>query len=189
MYYQHLLNKNNLAFNISIVVRIRRETDPDRISRTFQTLIDRHEGFRTSFILSNDGVIQKIKAKADFTLEILDPYQYETAEQAFHDFVRPFDLSLTPLVRGGLLQHKQKGNFLLVDIHHIIADGASLNILIDEFNRIYQGDQLPPLELRYVDYAGWINQVKGKLEQQKEFWSAQLAGDLPGLDAGHSKQG
>ena len=182
MYYQHLLYRENVVSNISIPVRIKGEPDIERITQTFKTLIHRHEGLRTSFILNDDGVIQKINKDVNFELEILAPAKYSNVENAFKDFIRPFDLSVAPLMRCALFTHEMHGNLLFIDIHHIVCDGASLNILIDEFNRIYQGQKLVPLDLTYADYACWINEAKGKLQKQKEFWIQKLSGELPRLN-------
>ncbi|WP_248801245.1 condensation domain-containing protein, partial [Pseudomonas sp. MWU13-2105] len=100
----------------------------------------------------------------------------------------PFDLSVGPLVRGRLLQLAGDEHVLLVTQHHIVSDGWSVAVLIDEFNRLYaafsQGldDPLPPLALQYADYAAWQQQhLQGeRLQAQTRFWSEHLS-DAPGM--------
>jgi iturin family lipopeptide synthetase B len=182
MYYQHLLHKDSLTYNIAIPIKIKGETAIDKIAHTFQQLVNRHASLRTNFILTDKGVIQIIHPSPVFELSLLDPVKYDTPEKAFHDFVRPFDLSNDLLIRCGILQDKNEGDFLFVDLHHIIADGTALNILVNEFNKLYEGASLPPLPLSYTDFACWISNTKGKLENQQKFWLEKLSGELPKLD-------
>jgi hypothetical protein len=70
---------------------------------------------------------------------------------------------------------------MFVDIHHIVCDGVSLNILMNDFKNAYTGTRLPPLSLRYVDYADWQKQRDGSLQGQEAFWEQLLRGSLPGI--------
>ena len=98
MYFQHLLFNKSVAYNISIPLVIKGKTDKSKIEKSFQILIDRHEGLRTSFILTDDGLVQKINKDYKFKLEVLDQNKFDTAQQAFLDFIKPFDLSLALVV-------------------------------------------------------------------------------------------
>lgn len=187
MYYQHLLHEKNTAFNISIPIEIKGEVDVNRFNQSFQKLVERHEGLRTSFVLTNDGVTQRVNQDLNFEIEILDPKKYKDVREAFNVFVRPFDLSMKSLMRCGLLRN-ESGNYLFVDIHHIVSDGSSLEILINDFKKIHFGEELQPLELRYVDYACWLNENKEKLHQQEVFWSEKLSGQLPRTDLPMSQE-
>lgn len=187
MYYQHLLHEKNTAFNISIPIEIKGEVDIKRFNQSFQKLVERHEGLRTSFMLSNDGVTQTVNQDLNFEIEILDPTNYNDVREAFNVFVRPFDLSMKSLMRCGLLIN-ESGNYLFVDIHHIVSDGNSLDILINDFKKIHFGEELQPLELRYVDYTCWLNENKEKLHQQEVFWSDKLSGQLPRTDLPMSQE-
>jgi amino acid adenylation domain-containing protein/non-ribosomal peptide synthase protein (TIGR01720 family) len=185
MYYQHLLHEESTAFNISVPIIIRHKVDLERITRAFQQVIDRHEGLRTSFHLTDNGVVQRIN-KADFKLEFLTAQPDKDTQEMFRDFIRPFDLSAPSLFRVGLLHLEEEGDYLFVDMHHIVCDGASLNILVNDFKKSYQGQELEPLPLRYIDYACWIAEEKNTLQKQQEFWMQKLSGELPrlGLEAG-----
>jgi amino acid adenylation domain-containing protein len=92
----------------------------------------------------------------------------------------------TPTALRGSPSQEGKGDeyLLLVDMHHIITDGVSHKILIENFMNLYQGRGLPPLRLQYKDYSQWQQGgiVKEVLRQQEEFWMRQLAGEIPKLD-------
>ncbi len=101
----------------------------------------------------------------------------------------PFDLHNGPLLRVTLLQLDEEEHQLLVTLHHIIADGWSLNVLIDEFSRLYasavQGQtlELTPLPLRYADYGQWQREwlAQGEAERQLGYWKQQLGDEQPTL--------
>ena len=72
----------------------------------------------------------------------------------------------------------------MMDLHHIIADGASLSILINEFVALYQGETLPPLRLQYRDYSEWNNRLLNSTEmaKQKNYWLERFKDTVPELD-------
>lgn len=182
LFYEHMLDKNALGYNIYSAYRINGDVDVDRIANVFQILIDRHESLRTGFTLKDERIVQYIREKVDFRLNVITTGRHESAKDAFENFVQPFDLSNPPLLRCSLLLNEKHGNFLFVDIHHIVCDGISLNILMNDFKSIYKGQHLQPLELRYVDYACWQKEKSSVLESQREFWMKQLSGELPQTD-------
>ncbi|HEX8529626.1 MAG TPA: condensation domain-containing protein, partial [Cytophagales bacterium] len=182
LYYEQMLNRDSLAYNISGVYRLAGEPDPARLERTFRQLIERHETLRTVFALSGEVLTQRIGDGAGFKLEVLDHRQYASVPEALRDFIRPFDLTADVMIRCGLLPHPAMGTLLFVDMHHIVCDGLSLNILMADFRRLYQHRALPPLPVRYVDYACWQRGQAAALARQREYWAARLAGELPRLN-------
>lgn len=150
----------------------------DRLRTSLRALVNRHKGLNAIFMLADEQVIQVVRQKADPELRLLDYDRYGTIEAAFDDFLRPFDLSQRPPIRFGLLRPRGNPPVLFVDIHHIVCDGLSLNILIQDFVRLYRGEPLSPPRLSYIDYACWQNGASPKLEDQKRFWERQLSGKL-----------
>jgi len=104
-------------------------------------------------------------------------------------FVRPFDLSLAPLLRVGLIklpigEAAAARHLLMVDMHHIITDGTSIGLFVKEFMALYAGEKLSPLRLQYKDYSEWqrCQQEKGTLETQAEYWVQQFGEEVPVLE-------
>jgi len=182
MYYQHLLHDKGVAFNISLCIKINGDPDAERIIQTLRRLVSRHESLRTRFLFVEGELVQQISENAGLDLEILQTREYTSITDAFHAFIRTFDLSTSPVLRCGMFLNSEEGNFLLIDTHHMVVDGVSLNILIRDFIRLYNGEQLPPLPFRYVDYASWIRGSGGKVEDQKRYWQDKLSGKLPVLE-------
>jgi amino acid adenylation domain-containing protein/non-ribosomal peptide synthase protein (TIGR01720 family) len=181
MYYQHLLHKENTDFNISVPLKINGTPDAQRLSAAFQRLTDRHEMLRTSFELTAGGLIQKVQKDYAFRLETISSDGYPSVVEAFNAFVRPFRLTEDTLMRVALYTDAT-GAFLFFDIHHIVADGASLDIIIKDFKKIYLGETLPPVKIRYVDYAAWLRAGGPQIEEQRKYWLGILSGELPRIE-------
>ncbi|MFC2145877.1 condensation domain-containing protein, partial [Acidobacteriota bacterium] len=96
---------------------------------------------------------------------------------------KPFDLSQPPLLRTAFVNVKSSQPELYFVMHHIITDGTSWDILMNEFYGLYRGEKPPHLKLQYKDYAGWekTRQQQETLKQQESFWLNTLSGKLPVL--------
>ncbi|WP_439854944.1 non-ribosomal peptide synthetase [Pseudomonas yamanorum] len=190
------LDPQSSAYTIPGALRLRGELDEDAVRASFQQLIQRHESLRTRFFERDGQGFQRVDAKADFELQVIDLSDLPTAErearanQIREDEARtPFDLEKGPLLWVTLVRLEDEDHQLLVTMHHIIADGWSLNVLIDEFSRLYaaasQGQtlELPALALQYADYGSWQRQwlAEGEGQRQLAYWIQQLGDDHPTL--------
>ena len=191
------LDPHSSAYTIPGALRLRGELDEDAVRTSFQQLIQRHEALRTRFYERDGQAFQRIDAKTDFELHAIDLSDRPAAErearaqQIREDEARTrFDLKKGPLLRVTLVRLDDEDHQLLVTLHHIIADGWSLNILMDEFARLYaaalegQRLELPPLALHYADYGSWQRQwlAAGEGQRQLAYWKAQLGDEHPALN-------
>lgn len=191
------LDPHSSAYTIPGALHLRGELDEDALRHSFQQLIQRHEALRTRFYERDGQAFQRVEATADFELPIIDLSDLPNTErEARAQRVRedqassPFDLEKGPLLRVTLVRLGDEEHQLLVTLHHIIADGWSLNILIDEFSRLYaaaaqgQSLELPPLALQYADYGSWQRQwlAEGEGQRQLTYWKAQLGDEHPALN-------
>ena len=190
------LDPHSSAYTIPGALRLRGELDEDAVRASFQQLIQRHEALHTRFYERDGQAFQRVDANADFELQIIDLSDLPAAErearaqQIREDEARTqFDLEKGPLLWVSLVRLDDEDHQLLVTLHHIIADGWSLNILIDEFSRLYaaatqgQALELPPLALHYADYGVWQRQwlAEGEGQRQLAYWKAQLGEEHPTL--------
>ncbi|MDN7780186.1 condensation domain-containing protein, partial [Burkholderia orbicola] len=183
----------SLAYHIPAGLRLTGRLDRAILRATLDRIVARHEILRTTFGRSEDGRPLQVIAAADqgFLLAEHDLRGLDNAEQQAqlaaltHAEARaPFDLAVGPLIRGRLLQLADDQHVLLLTQHHIVADGWSFSVLIQEVNALYaalsQGlpDPLPDLPIQYADYAAWQHQwLDGPaLEPQLEFWRSHLHG-------------
>lgn len=182
LYYEQVRESDSLVYNINSAYRLEGQVDPDKLQKAFECLLGRHEALRTRLFVEDDIVVQQVEEKVTFRISRLDAGKYCDVPAALADFVRPHDLSVPPLLRVGLLLDERLGDILLVDIHHIVCDGISLNILMNEFKSLYKGEELKQLSYRYIDYAAWQHIDAGVYAAQREFWKRQLSGELRAPD-------
>ncbi|WP_042918693.1 non-ribosomal peptide synthase/polyketide synthase, partial [Pseudomonas tolaasii] len=190
------LDPHSSAYTIPGGLRLRGELDEDAVRASFRHLIGRHEALRTRFYERDGQAFQRVEATADFDLQVIDLSDLPAAEcearaqQIREDEARTqFDLEKGPLLWVTLVRLDDEDHQLLVTLHHIIADGWSLTVLIDEFSSLYaaaiQGQtlELPPLALQYADYGSWQRQwlAQGEGQRQLAYWKTQLGEEHPSL--------
>ncbi|MBI6852860.1 non-ribosomal peptide synthetase [Pseudomonas cichorii] len=184
------------AYNIPGGLHLRGELDITALRSSFQCLIERHESLRTRFYEQDGVALQRIDPVSELPLHMIDISDLSGEErQARAQAIReeqarlPFDLETGPLLRVTLVKLDDEEHQLLVTLHHIVADGWSLNVLIDEFSRLYaaaiqeQPLELAPLSLRYADYGQWQREwlARGEAQRQLDYWKAQLGDEQPTL--------
>ncbi|NWA00111.1 non-ribosomal peptide synthetase [Pseudomonas gingeri] len=190
------LDPHGSAYTIPGALRLRGELDEAAVRSSFQRLIERHESLRTRFYERDGQALQRVDVDAAFELQLIDlsdlpaDQREARARQIREDEAHTrFDLEKGPLLWVTLVRLDDQEHQLLVTMHHIIADGWSLNILIDEFSRLYaaaaQGQiaELAPLPLQYADYGSWQRQwlAQGESQRQLAYWKEQLGDEQPTL--------
>ncbi|MCP4216631.1 MAG: AMP-binding protein, partial [bacterium] len=176
-YMMQQLVPTGTPLNMPLVMDIEGELDIDRVENVFKQLIRRHESLRTSFLWAESQPMQYVHREPDFRLEELNP-------EAVDAFIRPFDLTQAPLLRVGI-HREEAGKYLMVlDMHHIITDGTSMEIFVKEFAALYKGETLPPQSIQFKDFSQWrARRLKEPdILAQRSFLRSQLEGELPVLD-------
>jgi amino acid adenylation domain-containing protein len=193
VYISHRTNPETQAYNMSTVLSLEGEVDIGKMEMVFQALIERHESLRTSFVMAAEGPVQKIHNQVEFKIDCYDLTPKEAKEceregqpaiSIIRNFIRPFDLSCAPLLRGGLIKKEENKYILIIDMHHIIADGVTYNIIIKDLLNLYEGKELSQLEVQYKDFSQWQNRGldSGWLKQQGEYWLNRFKGEITVLE-------
>ncbi len=175
------------SYHLTEAVSIEGALETEKLEEVFRQLIKRHEIFRTSFEIIEGEPVQKIHPHVAFAIEYLSPDL--TGQEIIESFVRPYDLSRPPLLRAGLVRIHEEKHLLVIDMHHIISDGVSLAIFVEEFIALYKGDDLPRLNLQYKDYSAWQNrqencndhQTAVRKKREDAYWLNEFAGEIPVL--------
>jgi amino acid adenylation domain-containing protein len=182
-------------YNVPGAVRVRAPVDAEVLRATYNEIVRRHEVLRTAFSEVDGKPFQLILPHVEVPLTTIDlrhlpaaVREQEAARLAEEDARTPFDLRQVPLFRIALLCLDDSDYVFLINLHHILADGWSIGVLVAEAKAIYaafaQGlpSPLPPLKIQYADFARWQRrQVEGgHLDAQFAYWAQRLAG-LPVL--------
>jgi tyrocidine synthetase-3 len=187
LYFLHQMDEDGTGYNMPYVSVLEGEVDKDKLESAFLTLIARHKSLRTSFHLQDGAPVQRIRKTVEFEIqyhEISGEEKITSYASIIKGFIRPFDLVHAPLLRVGLAKKTEKRHLFIVDMHHIISDGISRRILVQEFMALMADQTLSPLRLQYNDFSAWQNSKEQKqaLIKQKVYWKKQLAGEIPVLD-------
>ncbi len=177
-------------YHIPLQLRMDGVLDVARLERAFTTVIERHEALRTRVLgLVGDTPMQQVRAPTPFRLERGELPADDTSTQAVvaAHFERPFDLASGALIRALLLSDNGE-HLLSIVIHHIAADGSSLDILRSELSRAYEqadtNDTAAPLDAQYRDFVGWETQRRSTddYEYELEEWVRRLGPSAMPLD-------
>ncbi|WP_437325952.1 non-ribosomal peptide synthase/polyketide synthase [Sorangium sp. So ce381] len=186
------------SYNIPAAVRLVGPLDVDRLQRAFEAVVRRHASMRTTFaeIDGQPAMIVRAEQPVAIAIAIADlraapgadrEAQAQRALEA--EASRAFDLVEGPLFRITLLRLGEREHALLVVLHHIVSDGWSLNLLVDEVMELYAADAegrtaaLPSLPVQYADYARWQRAwlAGSALDQQLAYWRRRLGAEPPVL--------
>ncbi|TGV30499.1 amino acid adenylation domain-containing protein, partial [Mesorhizobium sp. M00.F.Ca.ET.186.01.1.1] len=183
MYILQQFEGNGISYNISGAILLEGKLDYARFASAVQQLAERHEALRTSFHRIDGEPVQKVHEEVEVPLFMLEAPE-DQAEKIMREFVRPFDLGVAPLMRTGLLKLGEDRHLFLLDMHHIISDGVSSQILLREFAELYQGADLQPLSLQYKDFAAWQNELfqTEAYKKQEQHWLNTFADEIPLLN-------
>lgn len=197
MWFLWQLDPHSAAYNLPMAVRLTGELQAQALEQAFSLLAARHECLRATFGQEGERAFQRVAEPEALTLSLTDltavpaNQRWTLAQQhMMAEATQAFDLEHGPLLSLRLLRLAEQEHVLLLTLHHIIADGWSMNILIDEFMRTYDAlvagrePSLPALTVHYRDYALWQRSwlEAGERERQLEYWRAQLGDEHPVLE-------
>lgn len=183
MYMIHQIENASIAYNIPVAFGIEGSLDVEKLEAAFIMLINRHEELRTSFHNMEGKIMKKVHSSEDinFNLQIIKLEEKKFIEEIGRSFITTFDLSTAPLMRAGIIQLDRLRHILLLDIHHIVADGASIEIIVKELMEFYTGKEKEPVKVSYRDFTKWQNKRRESTEylQMEKFWLKEFCGDIP----------
>jgi amino acid adenylation domain-containing protein len=193
MWFLYQLAPESPAYNVTFAVRIRSKVDVPALKRALQRLIDRHPSLRTTFAMRAGEPLQEVHDLQELSFEETDASTWsedELDKQVVAAHRHPFDLALGPVLRVNLFTKTESEHIFLLTTHHIVFDGWSKWLLVDELQTLYLAEtgntsaSLPALSLQYRDYVRWQAEMLAGPEGERlwAYWQQQLGGELPELD-------
>jgi len=194
LWFLSKLAPNNPFYNVSAAIRLTGNLNLTALEQTFNEIVRRHEVLRTTFEMEEGQLNQLVGENVNIMLKVVDLHHLPALERettarlqaiVFSQF--PFNLSADLPLRVTVFQLDPSDSILLVSLHHIIADGWSIGVLIKEITALYAAfytstPLLPDLPIQYADFASWQKQELPKIiNSQLPYWKTQLA-DLPVLN-------
>ena len=179
------------VYHIPFGMRLVGKLDRHALGLALDRLVQRHEALRTTFVVVDGEPVQRITSAqgSHFQLRDHDLRNHVDPEAGLRQLYEEeahasFDLEAGPLIRGRLVRQQEDQYALLITMHHIVSDGWSIAMMLNELSILYQAftsgapDPLPELAVQYPDYAVWQRHwMQGEvLKEQADYWKATLAG-------------
>ncbi|WP_145333574.1 non-ribosomal peptide synthetase [Paenibacillus xylanexedens] len=178
------LDEQGCGYNITSVHYIQGKIDHQRLEDAINSLIQRHESLHTTFHYVDGQLVQKVNPEARVRLETYSIHHLEEISDCIQSYIQPFDLEKDLLFRASLLKRGPEQYIFIMDTHHIVMDGISMNIFYKELSELYQGGVLPLNTYQFKDYSVWEDQVLQTTEYdaKAEFWQQKFSDEIPILD-------
>ena len=195
LWFLDKLDPNSAFYNIPILWRFSGKLNVTALQSSLNEITRRHEALRTNFATQEEQAVQVIAETLFLPLEIVDLLHLPTDERevemqrlVHNEAVRPFDLERETLIRATLLQLTSIEYVFILTAHHIIFDGWSTGIFVQELATLYTAFsndtplqkvvELPELPIQYADFAVWQRQwlEQERLTEQLSYWQQQLQG-------------
>ncbi|SHN33748.1 non-ribosomal peptide synthetase [Mucilaginibacter sp. OK098] len=184
IYYAWKMDPDSIAYNMPVAIELEGKVDTEKLTDCLTKLIARHDALRMTFFLSEEPRF-RVKESINVQLNIIKCEKSEWDDK-LKDLISPFDLANGPLFKFFLLDNENiddRKQLLLLDFNHIISDGQSAYLFINELLQAYQGNVLPTLNASFSDFTTWEQaQDPGTKEFAKQYWAEQLSGELPVLE-------
>jgi amino acid adenylation domain-containing protein len=183
MLYWVCTSRKGVEYNLPMAFKLSGDLNISRLESVFRQLIRRHEGLRTQFQMVGGQLMQTVLPTIDFSIDILQQCDEREINEVARDFIRPFDLSIAPLMRVALVPMGSGHHVLLMDIHHLVSDGTSMGILFQEMAALYAGEEPPVPGATFKDFTEWLGghlQTK-KVREQEKYWLSVLRDPPPNL--------
>jgi len=195
MWFLQQFNRGQaVGYNMCYGLRLNGEIDPVRLGEVLNRLVARHGVLRTRFVEEVDAYqisqpVQQLKRHAFLSLEYSEVGQNQTLVEALQEAVdeaqsEPFHLDRAPLMRCALLEKEQNQFGLMLCVHHIIADGWTMGLLVQDICDLYNGEPVSADTPLYVDYTLWQQERLAQPERKdrlEQFWQTYLT-DSPRLN-------
>jgi len=179
LYSLDQIQEKNITYNVPMILKISGNFDTTKFENCIGQIIKRHEMFRTRFDVQKGKFLQIIEDNIEFKVEYVQDYEHDIPN-VISEFIKPFDLKTTPLIRTKILTYAPDERLLMFDVHHIIMDGVSVGIFLNELVQLYNGFELSENKIQYKDYSAWLS--KQSFDNQKEYWQKQFAHGAPQMD-------
>ncbi|MEU3522502.1 non-ribosomal peptide synthase/polyketide synthase [Streptomyces sp. NPDC038707] len=184
LWFLDRLRPGDARYNSAVAVRFTGALDHEALGAALAAVVARHEALRTTFEETDGRPAQRVHPAGPIPLPVRDTSDLDADLLA--EYARPFDLRHGPLLRALLLRESPTAHVLLLTAHHIVTDGWSMGVVLDELCTAYDASArgaapgLPPVPTQYPDFAVWQRaQFSGsRLDRELAHWKGRLAGTV-----------
>ncbi|WP_370949850.1 amino acid adenylation domain-containing protein [Amycolatopsis sp. cg5] len=172
LWFMYELDSESIEYVVPRVLRLTGDLDVEAVKLAVNRLVARHASLRTTFDAVDGQGVQFIHEPSEVDVPVTETADLEA--ELLAEVRRPFDLRASAF-RARLLRLGADDHVLVLAMHHIVTDGWSMGVLVDELNTLYSGGLLAPTPLRYADFAAWQRDQDVDLT----YWKKRLDGLSP----------
>ncbi|MGR9463072.1 amino acid adenylation domain-containing protein [Rhizobium leguminosarum] len=181
-FLRQLLGDVDISYNVPFSLRLRGRLDHAALQLSVNEIVARHDVLRARFELLNGRPVQYIADELPIAVEVLTPRPEMIAGVVAGHAQHVFDLASAPLLKVSLLRIAEDDHVLLLNMHHIVADGWSLGVFVSEVSRLYRNAvfgetaKLPRLPIQYPEFSESQSNLvtSGAFDSQLQYWLKQL---------------
>lgn len=175
IYYACSMNEDSVLYNMCGGLLFDEIMDIEKIKYAFNTIIKNQDAFRTCFKIFNGNCYQVILDEVDFDIDVFNEDE-KNINTIINNFSKPFNFENAPLLRVGVYYLNGSKTLIVIDSHHIIMDGTSLNILVNDFYKLYNGKNVKKPNLNYIDYSFWENNYlkSNEIKYIENYWISKF---------------
>ncbi|MTI24467.1 amino acid adenylation domain-containing protein, partial [Fulvivirga kasyanovii] len=172
LYLINKLDPHSVSYNLPSCYEFKGQIDVDKIESIFQLILERHNSLRTYFEENQEGVFQYILESIDFRVERGELKDVESYYPIIDSFIKPFNLKEAPLLRVKVVKLGKEKGLILFDTHHIVVDGRSQELIVQEFISLYNGLESRPVKFQFTDYSEWqrSNAYLAHFNEHRAYW-------------------
>ncbi|AKO92516.1 hypothetical protein BEH_10695 [Priestia filamentosa] len=171
------LNKESTAYNLPSATILKGQVEKNLLTKALRFMVSKHEALRTSFSFKNVDLVQKINQEVTVDIEFIENFEGNLDNQ-LKEFIKPFDLESGPIFRAKIIRLSENKHLLFTDVHHIVFDGISMKIVMQDFIKYYNNYQSMKAErnLTYKDYAVWQESYvqTAKFKESEQYWLSRF---------------
>ena len=167
-------NPDSVMYNIPMKVGFPSATDAEALAEAVRSVVKRHPQLSIHFDNSGDDIMQVTDPQQEVCLTMSNMTEEQLSVYQ-HTFAKPFNLAEGPLYRMEIVKTERRV-YLLTDIHHLVADGASYNLFFRQLCDVLDGKELEQEDLRYADFVVEEKKAEKERNEAKAYFDARLGG-------------
>jgi amino acid adenylation domain-containing protein len=175
VYFDCLKNPTSTLYNVPFCIKFQKDTDTTTLAETIKTLVKAHPQMTVHFGNGEEGIVQTVDLEKAVEIPVKQMSEAELAQYK-QDFVKPFDLSTGPLYRFEIVTSEQH-TYLLMDVHHLVFDGGSTDIFLQQLCSIMNGEPIEDEDQNYAAYVVAEKNAEGGADYQAaaDFFKERLS--------------
>ena len=173
IYWHERMYEGNTSYNMPMVLKANKKINVRKVESILKELQIRHDALKIEFVEKGGKIYQRINQNAEISVKTINA-KPGRENYTIYSCITPFNLQQAPLFKLILMQVEDDSNYFIFDMHHIITDGLSMEILLSEFMMLYDNQTLPEKQIAFIDFAVFNERIlnsNNTNKKQDDYWT------------------